>query len=108
MSPELRASAFVALICVATGCSSSDELTKLNADLLETTEQLHAAQDDVTTLKAELLRTTKQLHDTQVKTAEAETRMFAAEKGKREAQAQVVEITAEKTQGAETEEPAGQ
>jgi chromosome segregation ATPase len=99
MSPKLRASAFVTLICMSAGCS--DELPKLKGELAETTEQLHAAQGEVTTLKAELLRMTKQLHDMQAKIGDSETRMFAAEKGKREAQAQIVEITAEKAQLAE-------
>jgi septal ring factor EnvC (AmiA/AmiB activator) len=90
MSHRAHWSAAVALICIVAGCSQdaspSDALTKELAD----------SREEVTTLKAELLRTTKQLHETQAKIGESETKMFAAAKGKEEAQAQVAEITAEK------------
>jgi septal ring factor EnvC (AmiA/AmiB activator) len=74
MSVPMRASAFVALICLAAGCAREPDPEPLNA----VTRELTDAQDEIAKLKAELLRTTKQLREEQSKVAAAETKMFAA------------------------------
>ncbi|HET6324665.1 MAG TPA: hypothetical protein VFG04_08190 [Planctomycetaceae bacterium] len=95
MSFKIRMSAVVALICVV-GCSAQDP-----GPLNEVQSELADAQAEITKLKAELHETTKRLHDTQAKIGDSETKLFAAVKSSREAQAQVVEITAEKDKLAE-------
>ena len=87
---SLKCCAFisVASMCFAVGCAHQDSAKRELAD----------AQNEIAKLKAELLRTTNQLHDERSKVEESETKMFAVETGKRAAEARVVEITAEKAQ----------
>ncbi|HET6326102.1 MAG TPA: hypothetical protein VFG04_15600 [Planctomycetaceae bacterium] len=85
MSVKRCAFVSVALMCFVVGCAHQDAAKK----------ELAEAQNEIAKLKAELLRTTNQLHDERAKTDESETKMFAAETSKRKAEAQVVEITAE-------------
>jgi septal ring factor EnvC (AmiA/AmiB activator) len=74
MSFQIRASALIALICLAAGCAHQPDPEPLNA----VTRELADAQDEITKLKTELLKTTQQLHDAQAKIADTETRMFVA------------------------------
>ena len=73
----------VALACFAAGCAHQDP------------GQLKAATEEITKLKAELLRTTNQLHAERAQVDDSETKMFAVETSKRDAQARVAELTAE-------------
>ena len=88
MSLKCCALVSVALMCCAVGCVHQDASKRELAD----------AQNEIAKLKAELLRTTNQLHDERAKVDESETKMFAVETGKRAAEARVAEITAEKAQ----------
>ena len=76
MSFQIRATALVALICLAAGCANEPDPGPLNTAASE----LANAQEEIAKLKLEVFTTKNQLHEAQRKIAETETRTFNATK----------------------------